>query len=75
MVRTIVTPDNTHIELDIPVDYIGKRVEITFFLLDEIDNNSSKKTMSDFWGILSDKTADELHNQINKSRTEWERNI
>ena len=31
MVRTIVTPENTHIELDIPVDYVGRKVEITFF--------------------------------------------
>ena len=75
MVRTIVTPENTHIELDIPVDYIGKRVEITYLLVDEINNGASTGTMSDFWGILSDKTANELHAQINKSRQEWERDI
>ena len=73
MVRTIVTPDNTHIELDIPAEYVGKRVEITFLPLDDINDN--QKTMASFWGILSDKTADELHSHINKSRNEWDRDI
>ena len=73
MVRTILTPDNTHIELDIPAEYVGKRVEITFLPLDDIV--ADKKTMSDFWGILSDKTAGELHTHVNKSRDEWDRSI
>lgn len=29
MVRTVVTPENTHIELDIPPEYVGKKIEIT----------------------------------------------
>jgi hypothetical protein len=37
MVRTIVTPDNTHLELDIPVEYVGKRLEVTYLALDEIE--------------------------------------
>jgi hypothetical protein len=75
MVRTILTPDNTHIELDIPVEYVGKRVEITFSPLDDLSDTGKKRTMSDFWGILSDETAKGMHSQINKSREEWERDI
>lgn len=75
MIRTIVTPDDTHIELNLPIDYVGKKVEITCLPLDEINNGAAKITMADFWGILSDKTANEIHNQIDKSRKEWERDI
>ena len=75
MVRAILTPDNTHIEFDIPVEYIGKRVEITCLPLDDLNNGAKKKTMSDFWGILSGETAKGMHTQINKSREEWERDI
>ena len=75
MVRTIVIPEHAHIELDIPVDYIGKEVEVTYSLLDEVTTSTSKKTMADFWGILSDKTANEMQAEIIKSREEWDRNI
>ncbi|MBB3054594.1 hypothetical protein [Mucilaginibacter gotjawali] len=75
MVRTIVIPDDTHIQLDVPADYVGKKVEVNVFLIDEINPASPKKTMADFWGILSDKTANELHEKVNKSRDEWERDI
>lgn len=75
MVRTIVIPDGAHIELEIPPNYIGKKVEVSLLLLEEIDSDVPKKKMSDFWGILSDKTANELHEEVNKSRGEWERDI
>jgi len=75
MVRTILTPANTHIELDIPAEYIGKRVEITCLPLDDIDVVGKKKTMADFLGILSRKTGDELQESVRKSRSEWERDI
>ena len=75
MVRTIVIPDDTHIQLDVPADYVGKKVEVNVFLMDEINSTTPKKTMADFWGILSDKTAEELQENIRKSREEWERDI
>ena len=37
MVRTIITPQNTDIHISIPQKYVGKRVEITFLDLDEIE--------------------------------------
>jgi hypothetical protein len=39
------------------------------------DNNAPEKTLAEFWGILSDETANELRVQIEKSRKEWERDI
>ena len=75
MVRTIVVPGDAHIELDIPADYIGKRVEVTYSLLEEVETTRAKKTMADFWGILSDKTASDMQAEIAKSWEEWERDI
>jgi len=75
MVKTILIPNNTHIEFDIPVEYVGKRVEIVCSPVSDMLNNDVKSKMSDFWGILSDKTAEELRYEINKSRDEWERDI
>ncbi len=28
MVRTIVTPEDTHIEIEVPKEFIGKRIEV-----------------------------------------------
>ena len=76
MVRTIITPENTHIQLDIPKEYVGKEIEVTFLALDElISDPQSKLTMVDFWGIISDDTANTLHKNVEQSRNEWERNI
>jgi hypothetical protein len=74
MVRTIVTPENTHLELDIPPEYVGKTIEITYLALDELAPKPSR-TMADFWGILSDKTAAELKEEIKRGREEWDRDI
>jgi len=76
MVRTILTPDNTHIELDIPVEYVGKPLEIIYQTLDESTGGEPpKKSMRDFLGILSDKSAEGLREHIKKTRDEWQRDF
>lgn len=75
MVRTTLIPDNTHIELDIPAEYVGREIEITYAALDEKIVSSKKKTMADFLGILSNRSAEGLHNHVKKTRNEWERDI
>ena len=75
MVRTILIPENTHIELDIPQEYVGRKIEITYSAVDEIIEVPKKKTMADFLGILSDKSAKELHADVKQTRNEWDRGI
>ncbi|SDE20815.1 hypothetical protein [Niabella drilacis] len=78
MIRTIVRAEKQQIKLDIPKEYIGKEIEITYIPLEEVNQERqplSSKTMKDFWGILSDDTATKLHTHITKTRDEWERNI
>lgn len=78
MLRTIVRPETRQIQLDIPPEYVGKEIEITYLPLEELNkekDTQSKKKMKDFWGIISDDTAAKLHEHIVKSREDWERNI
>lgn len=75
MVRTIITPTDTNISLSIPEDYIGKPIEVTFLALEEIEAKPGSKTMADFWGVISDRTAEVLHQEVEQSRKEWDSNI
>jgi len=76
MVRTIITPDDDHVQLVIPKEYIGKEIEVTVLSLEELTGDkTAKATMADFWGTMSDDTAKMLHKEVEQSRTEWERNI
>ena len=57
MIKTVVTPQNNNYILTIPADYIGKKVEIILYSLDEVVEEKKaapKKSMADFSGILSE---------------------
>jgi hypothetical protein len=74
MIKTIVTPQNNNLCLSIPDSYIGKEIEILLYAKEELaeEKINPKKTMKDFWGIISDETADELHKEVKESRKGWE---
>ena len=75
MVRTILIPNDTHIQLDIPSQYVGKEIEVTFLALDELHKTGGIKKMGDFWGVLSDEAGNALRKHIDEARDEWERDI
>lgn len=77
MERTIIRVKTKQIKLDIPQEYIGKEIEITYLSLEELHQEKTipAKKMKDFWGVISDDTAAKLHKQVLKSREEWGRNI
>lgn len=75
MVRTVITPVQTDIHLSIPENYIGKKVEITFFALDELMDKQSKKTLSDFMGLLSNDEYVQLKEYTQQARKEWNRDF
>jgi hypothetical protein len=74
MVRTIITPENTNIMLSIPDTYVGKRIEVTFLALDEL-MQPPKKTLGDFWGVLSEEDGLLLKEQTQRAREEWNRDF
>ena len=78
MIRTVVIPDNQTIHFDIPKNYVGKKIEVIAFAIDEAQQEQEAlpvNTMAQFWGVMSNATADDLNEQIKISRNEWDKNI
>jgi len=76
MIRTIIIPSNTDVHLSIPKDYVGKKIEVVYYPVDElIEQKRPVKTMDSFKGILSNEDADELQEYVKKSREEWNKNF
>ena len=73
MIRTIIIPDTQTVFFNIPKDYIGKEVEVIAFARDEeVLKDKPTVTMADLWGTLSNNTADDLNNQLQDGRNDWE---
>ncbi len=73
MIRTSVTPQQAFLNIAIPSNYIGKKVEVLLYAVDEILEDQPKtQTMADFWNSISDETAAKLHNNVNQIREEWQ---
>ncbi len=80
MYKIIITPNNTNIQLFIPQNYVGKKVEVLLYSIEELNDAKVEETKetkkpSDFIGCISKKRASSLLIQIQESRGELERNI
>lgn len=72
MIRTIVTPENQDIHLHVPESFVGKKIEVIAFAIEEQELKPNKLTMADFWGTISDETAAALHKEVAENRNSWE---
>jgi hypothetical protein len=75
MIRTIFVPESNSITFPIPDKYVGKKLEITVFSLNELSiTNPGKEVVRDIdpsfgaWADM-DKSTEELCTQIRSSRT------
>lgn len=82
MVRTIVTPEQQNISILVPQDYVGKKIEVLLYALEEIDEKEQpitailpKKKPSDFAGIFTKEEGEKFDKHIQQMRGEWERDI
>jgi hypothetical protein len=78
MIKTIAIPQENIYNLAIPSKYIGKKIEILFYSLDEVSEEktvSPKKTMADLWGKLSNETGNELNKEVEEGRKSWEERL
>jgi hypothetical protein len=78
MVRTTITPENTDIHISVPQRFVGKKVEVLLYTIDEEEPAAPtipKNTMAKFWGVISAETGAELHKSATESRNEWDRDI
>ena len=77
MIRIIITPQNTDLHLSIPKDYVGKKLEVSYLPIEELleDNSGKKTSMAQFWGVISNQTAEDLHKNTTENRNQWDSNI
>lgn len=76
MLRTSITPEQRDILLSVPQEYVGKKIEVLMYAIEEIVEELPRKvTMADFWGKLSDESAQKIHDNIKQMRNEWEQDI
>jgi len=79
MIRTTIIPVTTNVYLSIPKEYIGKKVEVLLYTIEESEPSPSVETSgkkpSDFFGTLSREDGEKMQAYITNSRNEWERNI
>lgn len=79
MVRTSITPEQTDIHLSVPEIYVGRKLEVLVYpvdeLTDELEPKKNKKKPSDYIGTMSNQEAEELRKHVEQSRNEWERNF
>ena len=73
MIRSVITPETNHLDIAIPDNYVGKKVEVLVFTCEEANEieDTAPDVMAQFWGGVSDKTTEEMHHHINHSRSEW----
>ena len=79
MIRTSITPQQTDIQLSVPPHYVGKKLEVLLYAVEEVIEEpavaSAPPVMAQFWGILSKETADDILQRSTESRNEWDRDI
>jgi hypothetical protein len=81
MVETIIIPEQSNISLDLPLEFVGKKIKILMYSFDEIKESIVAKApiskMASLRGTLnlSPEQSAEFHQYIDQSRSEWETNI
>lgn len=76
MTRTTITPSDSNIVLSVPQKYIGKKIEVLMFDVEEValetTATNTKLKPSQLRGFLSKDTAEALQQHIKQSRNEWD---
>lgn len=76
MTRTTITPSSSNIVLAVPEEYIGKKIEVLMFDVEEVilqtSASGNKLKPSQLRGFLSKETAQSLQEHVQQSRNEWD---
>ena len=77
MLCSLLTPESNSLQIAIPDDYIGKKVEVLVFKYDDVaeTKKASQNVMAQFWAVVSKHTTKEMHQHVVKSRNEWKRDL
>ena len=76
MIRTIITPDNKTVSIELPEDYVGKQVEILLYKTDELNEQKPQKkaNAARFRGALklTEEEYKDFQQHAKDIRTEWD---
>lgn len=76
MVKTVVTPKNNSIYLDIPDNYIGREIEVLLYAKDELQEENVKpkkiKLSDKYRGVFSEEDAKSFNEHTQQMRSEWD---
>jgi hypothetical protein len=81
MILQIITPqqETFNLPVSLPKDYLGKQVHCLFYIEEEAKTISvttpTKKSPSDFFGILTKTEGEKFQQHIEQIRGEWDRSI
>jgi hypothetical protein len=72
MTSTIIIPNEAMLSVPIPPSYIGKEVEVTFALVNEVSKPKPEIRLSDmFRGVFSKEDAKSFVEHTKTMRNEW----
>ena len=75
MIRTIITTSDRNIVIPVPKKYVGKKIEVIMFEVEEINKQTTdepaKLKPSQLRGFLSHDTAEAMQQHVQQSRNEW----
>jgi len=78
MVRSTVTPNEANVSVHIPENYIGRKIEILLYPVDElIEEKPAKKLAKNLRGSLklSDEEYKSFQQYATNIRNEWDRDM
>ena len=79
MIRTIITPENQDVSIHIPENYIGKKIEVLLYAVEELEEQEGqkKKKTANFRGALklSDEQYNDFQAHLKDIRNEWHNDI
>ena len=74
MIKTIVTPQSTDLVLSIPPSYVGKKVEVILYSMEEINSIETQKddktSLRGSLGLSAEQYQD-FHSHAKDTRNEW----
>jgi hypothetical protein len=73
MTRTLVIANQNKLIVDIPDDYIGRRIEITCIALNELEGEKANTSKENFRGKLkmTDQQQKDFDLYLNQIKAEW----
>ena len=76
MIRTLLVPDQQHISIQVPKNYIGRQIEVLLYAVDELvepEKSSEPNNAAKYKGIFSKEEGEQFNEYLQQARSEWDR--